>query len=171
MKGLAQKRNTPPSGGNPCLFWRIHDTALNIITVTLLCGILLLMVLQIVTRYVFSNPLKWTEELMRNCLLWLTFSGSIVMVRQNASICIDSVVNLLPKKLQKALWLFTNGLSAVFFLILAWYGFRFVRMNLGTRSLVTHFNMGIVYLVIPLSALLMLLNLLRAMKEAPEWKS
>lgn len=165
------RRDTPPSGSKAGCFWRVHDTVLDVLTVTLLCAILLLMALQIVTRYVFSNPLKWTEELMRTCLVWLTFSGSVVMVRQNASICIDSVVNLLPKKLQKALWLLANGFSAVFFITLAWYGFRFVGMNLGTRSLVTHFNMGYVYMVIPLSALLMLLNLFRAMKEAPEWKS
>jgi TRAP-type C4-dicarboxylate transport system permease small subunit len=92
------------------------------------------------------------------------------MVRERAYICIDVLANALPDRLQKALWYATIALSLAFLAILAYYGGRFVVMNMRIRSLVIGLNMGIIYSVIPISAVLMAVNLIRGMKEAPEWK-
>lgn len=154
----------------PALFWRVHDLVVNVCSVAALSGILVFMVLGIVTRYVFNNPLQWTEELTRNCCVWLTFIGAVVMIRERASICIDAVTNLFPNPAQKAIWYFTTLLCLVFFTILTYYGCKFVGKNLSIHSLVTGFNMGFVYSVIPVSGVLMAVNTIRMVKEAPEWK-
>lgn len=154
----------------PMLVWRVHDAVVNACSVAALGGILVFMVMGIVTRYCFNNPLQWTEELTRNCCVWLTFIGGVVMVRERASISIDAITNLFPPVMQKAIWYFTTLLCLAFFAILAYYGCRFVGKNLNIHSLVTGFNMGLVYTVIPASAVLMAVNTIRVMKEAPEWK-
>lgn len=63
------------------------------------CGLLVatlgLIVLQVVSRYVFNTPFSWTEELARFALLWFTFvSAGFVMARR-----IHIAVDLLASKL------------------------------------------------------------------------
>lgn len=61
----------------------------------LLVATLALIVLQVVSRYVFSSPFSWTEELARFALLWFTFvSAGFVMARR-----IHIAVDLLASKL------------------------------------------------------------------------
>lgn len=64
-------------------------------TSTLLVGTLGLIILQVVSRYVFSTPFSWTEELARFALIWFTFvSAGFVMARR-----IHIAVDLLASKL------------------------------------------------------------------------
>ncbi|MFJ6280131.1 MAG: TRAP transporter small permease [Actinomycetes bacterium] len=62
---------------------------------SLLVATLGLIVLQVVSRYVFNTPFSWTEELARFALLWFTFvSAGFVMARR-----IHIAVDLLASKL------------------------------------------------------------------------
>ena len=62
---------------------------------TLLVATLGLIVLQVVSRYIFNTPFSWTEELARFALLWFTFvSAGFVMARR-----IHIAVDLLASKL------------------------------------------------------------------------
>lgn len=54
-----------------------------VVASALLLVVLGLVVFQVVTRYVFSSPFVWSEELARFALLWLTFvSAGLVMARR-----------------------------------------------------------------------------------------
>jgi TRAP-type C4-dicarboxylate transport system permease small subunit len=58
---------------------------------------LVLVLVQVVSRYIFSSPLSWTEELARFALVWLTFiSAGFVMARR-----LHVTVDLLAAKLNK----------------------------------------------------------------------
>ena len=43
----------------------------------LLVAVTLLVVLQVVARYVFDRPLFWTDELARYCYVWLSFVAAV----------------------------------------------------------------------------------------------
>lgn len=78
---------------------------------TLLVATLALIVLQVVSRYVFNSPFSWTEELARFALLWFTFvSAGFVMARR-----IHIAVDLLASKLGRTgtIVLDTFALTAV----------------------------------------------------------
>lgn len=63
----------------------------------LLVAIFGLVLMQVTSRYVFSSPLTWTEELARFSLVWLTFiSAGFVMARR-----MHVTVDLLAAKLNK----------------------------------------------------------------------
>lgn len=54
-----------------------------VVASTLLLLVLVLVVFQVVSRYVFSSPFVWSEELARFSLLWLTFVvAGLVMARR-----------------------------------------------------------------------------------------
>lgn len=55
------------------------------------------MLLQIVMRYVFNNSLPWTEELCRYCYIYFMFIGTAFAVKENSHLRVDSLLTALPK--------------------------------------------------------------------------
>src|SRR6266849_691280 len=50
----------------------------------------------VVLRYVFNSGITMSEELSRWLLVWLTFLGAIVALRQHAHLGADTLVRMLP---------------------------------------------------------------------------
>ena len=77
-----------PTGGEPSPRRRrsplaVLETVESFVAGALLLAVLGLVVFQVVSRYVFSTPFVWSEELARFALLWLTFVASgMVMARR-----------------------------------------------------------------------------------------
>lgn len=68
-----------------------------ILSSSLLVATFALVLAQVISRYVFSSPFTWTEELARFALVWLTFvSAGFVMARR-----LHVTVDLLAAKLNK----------------------------------------------------------------------
>ena len=68
-----------------------------VVAAALLSLTLVLVLIQVVSRYVFSSPLSWTEELARFALVWLTFiSAGFVMARR-----LHVTVDLVAAKLNR----------------------------------------------------------------------
>jgi TRAP-type C4-dicarboxylate transport system permease small subunit len=52
----------------------------------------------VVLRYVFNSGIATSEELSRWLLVWLTFLGAIVALRQHAHLGVDTLVRMLPAR-------------------------------------------------------------------------
>jgi TRAP-type C4-dicarboxylate transport system permease small subunit len=52
----------------------------------------------VVLRYVFNSGIATSEELSRWLLVWLTFLGAIVALRQHAHLGVDTLIRALPPK-------------------------------------------------------------------------
>ena len=61
----------------------------------------------VVLRYGFNHSLAWSEELVREVIIYTTFIGCSAAVKNRSMIKIDASVQLLPK-LKTALSLFSN---------------------------------------------------------------
>lgn len=56
--------------------------------------------LQVIYRYVLNNPLSWSSELSRILLMWITFLGASLSVRDGGEIAVDTFLLLIPKRIQ-----------------------------------------------------------------------
>jgi len=56
---------------------------LEILGAILLFIMLVLVSVQVITRYIFNNPISWTEEMARFILVWITFIGAAISLKQN----------------------------------------------------------------------------------------
>ncbi len=66
-------------------------------------AIVVVLFLGVVTRYVFNAPLFWSEEVCLLGLIWLTFLGGAVLVRQDKNVTITILADRLPPRIRRYL--------------------------------------------------------------------
>ncbi len=127
--------------------------------VALMAGMTVLVVANVVMRYVFNHSIVWAEELSRYMMVWVGFLGAGLVLRLGAHIAVDVFQDFLPRRAAQALrslvWLTLAGT----FVAMAWLGLRYVQFAWGQETPVLNWNFGLVYIAIPVGALLMLVNL------------
>lgn len=131
--------------------------------VSVLCMvlILLLVIVQVAMRYLFNSPLTWSEELAVFVMIWLTFIGSLICMRDKEHIEVTILVDHLPRPLQRIVVAFSRLASVFFLLVVAYYGFELVVENMTVTSPANKISMGLVYTIIPLSSLGMVFYLVK----------
>ena len=116
-------------------------------------GLAVIVALQVVAR-LMKISLPWTEELSRFLLVWLTFLGCTLAIYRKSHLSVNFVVDMMPAKLQKVCHIFTRLVMIVFFTIVLVYGARLSAISMKNLSTTLSWPMGIVYAVLPFSALL-----------------
>lgn len=72
---------------------RIEEWSLFIIVIVALISLFF----NVVLRYGFNYTLAWSEELVRIVIIYSTFIGASVAIKQRAMIRIDAIVQIFPK--------------------------------------------------------------------------
>lgn len=79
-----------------------------IIASIFLLGVFSLVILQVVSRYVFNTPFSWTEEMARLCMVWLTFFAALFVTGRRAHITVDLLASVVPKRVGRAVGIFAE---------------------------------------------------------------
>ena len=84
--------------------------------IAVLCMVLILVLVlaQVVMRYVFNTPLTWSEELAVFVMIWLTFIGSLICMRDNEHIEVTILVDHMPRALKRIVMIFSRLASIIF---------------------------------------------------------
>ncbi len=108
-------------------------------------------------RYVFSASTSWAEELIKYLMIWITFIGGSICVRQGAHIRMDFLLGWLSQRGRSLADRVVFLLSAVFCGVLAFYGGQIVlfTMKSGQVSPALKVPMWIIYTAIPVGSVLM----------------
>lgn len=133
---------------------RISEHFLNL----LLTAMVVVVFAQVIFRFVLKAPLPWSEEVARYTMVWITFLGAALAIEKWAHPRVEVFVNLLPVKIRIPVHILAILLSCVFYAIIAYYGAMFVTSSIMQPSAVMRIPMGYVYVVIPVSGLLLVLN-------------
>ncbi len=123
-------------------------------TLSAICLIVVLISIfaQVFCRFLLGFSLTWSEEVGRYLLIWISFTGFGVLVKENKMMSIMLVIDLLPGKLKIAAKVLADLLSITFMVIVCYYGFLLVELTMIQVTVVTEIPMGYVYLVIPIGA-------------------
>ncbi len=132
------------------------------VSVTAMGLMLVIIFLQVVARYAFNHSFEWSEELARFLFVWVVFLGSALIMGESGHLA----VQILPTRFRGTLF----GLALDIFINLCGYAFILLLLVQGTKmtSIMTfqtapgmNISMSWVYCVIPISAALMTLYLLK----------
>lgn len=125
-----------------------------------LIGIVVLVNVSVIARYIFNNSLGWTEELSRYLQVWLTFLGVPLVFLYFSHIYINYVQEALKGKAKLMLHFVINGIIVFISYYMFFNGIELVVLNWNRRSATMDIPLGIVlYLVLPISAVLIFMSM------------
>jgi TRAP-type C4-dicarboxylate transport system permease small subunit len=120
----------------------------------------------VVTRYTITYTMTWPEEFVRQVIMYTTFIGCSVAIKNRAMIRIDALPNLI-KPLARPLDFVNHAGVAAFSLFVTYYGIKLLQMQIMTGQVTTVMKIpqAILYGVLPLMGVLMFLRLVQVVYE------
>ena len=132
----------------------------NAVIILGLSAMFLILLAQVIMRYVFSRPLTWSEEAARFIVVYVSFIGISYAYRQKGHIRMEVVVNLFPQAVRRGLEVLINLGTIALFCYMIPFSFRFIGIQAGVKATATHIPMSIVYTALPLGMALSCVRLL-----------
>ena len=129
-------------------------------TLAFIMGIMVLNVLwQVFTRFIVGTPSSFTDELARYLMIWVGVLGAAYISGRRMHVAIDLLPTKLNKEGQIKLKVFVNILIIIFCLAALVVGgsrLVYITYTLEQHSAALQIPLALVYLVIPLSGLLII---------------
>lgn len=136
------------------------NSATEWLTAVFLSVMVLLIFAQIVSRLFFSSSFAWTEELARYLMIWSTFLGASFAFKYGAHIGVEVFVRKLPNLVKNIVQVIASLASLVFFIFMISKGWEIIGRSMVQTSPALEIPMGYVYMIFPISGVLMCLNLI-----------
>jgi len=120
----------------------------------------------VVLRYGFSYTFAWSEELVREVIIYTTLIGCSAAVKNRSMIKIDAVVQIFPK-LKTPLTFFSNFVMIIFSFMMLYYGWLMALMQVRTEQKTIIMQIPLVYLyaMLPMMGGLMLIRTIQVMYQ------
>ena len=133
------------------------DKALEIFLIFSMSVLVLDVLWQVISRYVLSSPSSFTDELAGFLLIWVGLSGAAYVAGKNEHLAIDLMLQRSGPVRKKILNITINMsilLFSFFVLIVGGIWLVYTRFALEVKSAALEIPLGYVYLILPLSGLL-----------------
>jgi TRAP-type C4-dicarboxylate transport system permease small subunit len=102
-------------------------------------------VIGIGARYVFNQPVAWSNELCLVAYLWIVFWSSDILVRERQHIIFDVLYNLLKPRARRVLAIFLTASLAVVFLCALPGTYDYIVFLRTRHSTLLHWPMQLVF--------------------------
>lgn len=134
----------------------------------LVATLAVILVAAVIFRYGLNSSISWAEEGCKYLMVWLTFLGTPIALREFAHINIDLVLKALPGRAMQLMYFLINLIILFTMSVIFWYGIKFTQ--LGMRQVASSFNLSMFYMYVAvplgsgLTCLVAIEHVLRAMR-------
>ena len=138
---------------------KVIDKTLEVALLVILSVLVLDVVWQVASRYLLTNPSKFTDELAGFLLMWVSLLGAAWVTGKNQHMAINLLERRLKGQNKKVLRLTINIIILLFAVCVFLVGgvwLVYTRFHLGQISPSLELPLGYVYLVLPVSGLFIL---------------
>ncbi|CAH6637292.1 MULTISPECIES: TRAP transporter small permease [Pseudocitrobacter] len=135
------------------------DRAIAAFSVAVMVALVVCVVWQVFSRYVLNQPSTLTDELARFLMIWVGLLGAAYTVGAQRHLAIDLLAMMLKPRKQMLLSVLINLLIFLFSgSVIVTGGLKLIAKTLATAqvSAAMQIPMGYVYLILPLSGLIMM---------------
>ncbi|MBW2147138.1 MAG: TRAP transporter small permease [Deltaproteobacteria bacterium] len=143
----------------------LAEKTLNFIIVVMFTIMAGAVFIQVVFRYIVHQPIYWSEELPRFLLIWLTFLGSVLAMKNRSHLGITIILNRLSAKKRLLVQFLANILVLLFLLVMVWGGTIITRLTMPNRTAALQMPTGLFYLAAPVGGVLMIIYLVKHTME------
>ncbi len=118
----------------------------------------------VILRYGFNYTLAWSEELVRIVIIYSTFVGASVAVKQGSMIRIDAIVQLFPR-LKPGLTLYTSCLMLFFAWMMVYYGYKMTLLQYQThqKTIIMQIPLVVIYAIMPVMGVMVGIRIVQTM--------
>ncbi len=135
------------------------DKIIEVFLIALMSILVLDVLWQVFSRYVMASPSSFTDELAGFLLIWVGMLGAAYVAGKNEHLAIDLMLQKMKGKKKRRLQIFINSIVGIFSLFVMCFGgswLVYTRFYLGVKSAALALPLGYVYLIVPVSGLLIL---------------
>jgi TRAP-type C4-dicarboxylate transport system permease small subunit len=135
------------------------------LTAALITTLVIVVSANVVARYFLQVSLLWAEEVSRLAFVWVVFLGATIALRRRTHLAISFVTDRLPLPAREAVYTLVMLLTLAFLGAIGWGGIDLVRQTIefGRLTPILGISAAWGYLAVPVAALLMFLETLRAL--------
>jgi len=140
------------------LIGRIEKLLLKVITFILVIqgiGLVALIGLEVVFRYIIGNALSWPEEVTGIIFVWFTLFGIALVMREDEHIAFDSLMRHSSPLVLKMVLIFSQLIIAVYAMFMVYYGSTYASMFTFEKTPAARINLLWLNLAVPISGILL----------------
>lgn len=121
-------------------------------------ALVVILLYQVVLRYVFNNAAAWPEELARYIFIYDVMIAAAIAVRKNCHLQIDMITRKFSEKTNAIFTIVSTLIGVVFLVYLFMYSLNLCQTGAKTMCTAVPFSMAVPYSCIPIGVCLMLLT-------------
>ncbi len=139
-------------------FMDVIEKIIRILLFVTMAVMVVVMIYQVILRYVFSASNSWSEELCRYLFIYSVMLGAAIAVRRNSHLQIDVLTSRFSPKLKNIVTIVATVAGIVFLGYLFIYSVELMKTGVKTASAgIPGVNMAMTYFAMPLGIVLMVL--------------
>ncbi len=129
----------------------------DLLAVTILVSIVAICFGEVLLRDLADSSLTWYDEFVGYLLVWLTFVGMVMGQQDEHHIAVAIFWSRLGPRATRLRRLVVHALLLAVQAVLLYQGLRLAQRFWGDQAITVPISMGLLYFIIPLSALLVIL--------------
>ncbi len=135
------------------------NRVLEVFLVILMSVLVIDVLWQVFSRYLLSSPSSFTDELAGFLLIWVGLLGAAYVAGRKEHLAIDLLLQKSPPERQRKLQYLIHSLIFLFALFVMFVGgvtLMYTRFVLQVKSAALQLPLGYVYIIIPISGLIIM---------------
>ncbi len=126
-------------------------------------AMLILLTVQVISRYVFNHSFVWTEEVAIICFVWMQYLGIVGSVLNRKQLRIDFFIDYLPFKTKRVVLIIGNLFTMLFcgLTIKPMISVIKILIRGNAKTLLTRIPMPLIYSIMPICMGLMIIRLIQ----------
>lgn len=133
------------------------DKVLEFAGSTFLLAMIIIVSLQVFTRYFFKITPRWSEETTMILMIWFGFIGIAIGVKKDIHLSIEFLVNKFPEKIKKGFYVLDDVLVGIFGFTLLVYGAELVQKTGDSTLPATQLPTYVLYIMVPITGFMIVL--------------
>jgi len=131
------------------------------IIASVLCLMVVMVAVQVLSRYVIHKSLSYTEELVRYFFVWITFLGASAAAFKSRHLSLSGSLHILPPRVKKWLHYLSGCAAFIFTGLLIVFGIKvvFLQIQTGQTTAAMGLPMWIIGLAIPVCSVVFMVRL------------
>jgi TRAP-type transport system small permease protein len=157
--------SSPPRSADEVLLWALRNS-LEIVVGAMLVAICVIVFAGVFFRYFLHIGLGWTEEAARYLQIWMTFIGATIAVKRWSHFQLMIINERIPRSWRRATRIFALCVVMALAAVMIVNGAEITEVSWTQTSPIMSWNFGYLYLVVPVSGVLIMAFAVRHLVDA-----